>query len=72
WTLHPLSINTLKENEAQKLNTFSQKIFNFIKDYKEVTISVALEYFNKTPLEETLSTLFNMIDEKYLLRMRLR
>ncbi|MCG3258080.1 MAG: hypothetical protein KAU62_18375 [Candidatus Heimdallarchaeota archaeon] len=72
WTLHPLSINTLKEKEAQKLNTFSQKIFNFIKDYKEVTISVALEYFNKTPLEETLSTLFNMIDEKYLLRMRLR
>ena len=72
WTLHPLSINTLKEKDAHKLNSFGQKIFNFIKDYKEVTISVALEYFNKTPLEETLSTLFNMIDEKYLLRMRLR
>lgn len=72
WTLHPLSINTLKEKDVHKLNTFGQKIFNFIKDYKEVTISVALEYFNKTPLEETLSTLFNMIDEKYLLRMRLR
>ncbi|MCG3257293.1 MAG: hypothetical protein KAU62_14435, partial [Candidatus Heimdallarchaeota archaeon] len=72
WTLHPLSINSLKEKDVQKLNSFGQRIFNFIKDYKEVTISVALEYFNKTPLEETLSTLFNMIDEKYLLRMRLR
>ncbi len=72
WTLHPLSINTLKEKDIHKLNSFGQKIFNFIKDYKEVTISVALEYFNKTPLEETLSTLFNLIDDKYLLRMRLR
>ncbi len=72
WTLHPLSVNTLKEKEVVKLNPLSQRIYKFIKDYKEVTISVALEYFNKIPLEETLSTLFNLVDNKFLLRMRLR
>ena len=72
WTLHPLSINTVKEKDVPKLSTLGQRIFKFIKDYKEVTISVALEYFNKTPLEETLSTIFNMVDAKYLLRMTFR
>lgn len=72
WTLHPLSINPMKEKEVPKLSPLSQRIFKFIKDYKEVTISVALEYFNKTPIEETLSTLFNLSDEQFLLRKRLR
>lgn len=72
WTLHPLSVNSMKEKEVVKLNPLSQRIYKFIKDYKEVTISVALEYFNKTPIEETLSTLFNLTDEQFLMRMRLR
>ncbi|MCE7743494.1 MAG: hypothetical protein GOP50_13675, partial [Candidatus Heimdallarchaeota archaeon] len=72
WTLHPLSVNPMKEKEVVKLNPLSQRIYKFIKDYKEVTISVALEYFNKTPIEETLSTLFNLTDEQFLMRMRLR
>ena len=43
-----------------------------IKDYKEVSISVALEYFNKSPIEETLTKLFELVDTTFLLRKRLR
>jgi hypothetical protein len=72
WTLHPLTINVPKEKEVQKLDQFSQRIFKFIKDYNEVSISVALEFFNKQPMEETLSKLFEMVDGNFLLRKRLR
>ncbi len=72
WTLHPLSINPLKEKDAAKLDSFSQKLFKFIKDYKEVTISVSLEYFNKSPIEVTLTKLFELVDNTFLLRKRLR
>jgi len=72
WTLHPLTINVSKEKEVQKLDQFSQRIFKFMKDYSEVSISVALEFFNKQPLEETLSKIFEMVDANFLLRKRLR
>ena len=72
WTLHPLTVNVVKEKEVTKLDQLSQKIYKFIKDYKEVSISVALEYFNKSPVEETLSKLFELVDNTFLLRKRLR
>ena len=72
WTLHPLTVNVVKEKEVTKLDQLSQKIYKFIKDYKEVSISVALEYFNKSPIEETLSKLFELVDNTFLLRKRLR
>ncbi|MCK5304192.1 MAG: hypothetical protein KAJ72_03015, partial [Candidatus Heimdallarchaeota archaeon] len=72
WTLHPLTVNPMKENDVTKLDSFSQKLYKFIKDYKEVTISVALEYFNKSPIEETLTKLFELVDNTFLLRKRLR
>ncbi|MHA1202157.1 MAG: hypothetical protein ACTSQ4_06530, partial [Candidatus Heimdallarchaeaceae archaeon] len=72
WTLHPLSVNPVKEKDVAKLDSFSQKLYKFIKDYKEVTISVSLEYFNKSPIEETLSKLFELVDSTFLLRKRLR
>jgi hypothetical protein len=72
WTLHPLTINVAKEKDVTKLDSFSQRIFKFMKDYKEVTISVSLEYFNKSPMEETLSKIFELVDNTFLLRKRLR
>ncbi|NPD89436.1 MAG: hypothetical protein HGN29_12020, partial [Asgard group archaeon] len=72
WTLHPLSVNTVKEKDVLKLGTFSQKLYKFIKDYNEVSISVALEFFGKQPMEETLSKIFEMVDANILLRKRLR
>ncbi|MEE9411003.1 MAG: hypothetical protein V3V41_08745, partial [Candidatus Heimdallarchaeota archaeon] len=72
WTLYSLSVNVVKEKEVPKLDQLSQKIFKFIKDYKEVSISVALEYFNKSPIEETLTKLFELVDTTFLLRKRLR
>ncbi|MFW9852116.1 MAG: hypothetical protein ACFFDS_04195, partial [Candidatus Thorarchaeota archaeon] len=72
WTLHPLTVNVAKEKEVTKLDSFSQRIFKFMKDYKEVTISVSLEYFNKSPMEETLSKIFELVDNTFLLRKRLR
>ncbi len=72
WTLHPLTVNVSKEKDVAKLDSFSQRIFKFIKDYKEVTISVSLEYFNKSPMEETLSKIFELVDNTFLLRKRLR
>lgn len=72
WTLHPLSVNSVMEKDVVKLDSFSQKLYKFIKDYKEVSISVALEYFNKSPIEETLSKLFELVDNSFLLRKRLR
>ncbi|MBY9001857.1 MAG: hypothetical protein KGD64_13140, partial [Candidatus Heimdallarchaeota archaeon] len=72
WTLYPLSVNPIKEKDTLKLDSFSQKLYKFIKDYKEVTISVSLEYFNKSPVEETLSKLFELVDSSFLLRKRLR
>ncbi|MHA1592963.1 MAG: hypothetical protein ACTSUP_10910, partial [Candidatus Heimdallarchaeaceae archaeon] len=72
WTLHPLTVNPMKEKDVAKLDSFSQKLYKFIKDYKEVTISVALEYFNKSPIEETLTKLFELVDNTFILRIRLR
>ena len=72
WTLHPLSVNPVKEKDIVKLDSFSQKLYKFIKDYNEVTISVALEFFNKSPVEETLSKLFELVDNTFLLRKRIR
>jgi hypothetical protein len=72
WTLHPLSVNTVKEKDVLKLDTFSQRLYKFIKDYNEVSISVALEFFSKNPMEETLSKIFEMVDATILLRKRLR
>jgi len=72
WTLHPLSVNTVKEKDVLKLESFSQRLYKFIKDYNEVSISVALEFFSKNPMEETLSKIFEMVDSNILLRKRLR
>jgi len=72
WTLHPLTINVSKEKDIPKLDSFSQRIYKFMKDYKEVTISVSLEYFNKSPMEETLSKIFELVDNTFLLRKKLR
>ena len=72
WTLHPLSVNVVKEKDVLKLDSFSQRLYKFIKDYNEVSISVALEFFSKHPMEETLSKLFEMVDSTILLRKKLR
>ncbi|MHA1668675.1 MAG: hypothetical protein ACTSUR_08460 [Candidatus Heimdallarchaeaceae archaeon] len=72
WTLHPLTVNVVKEKEVAKLDSLSQRIYKFIKDYNEVSISVALEFFNKNPMEEVLSKIFELVDNTFLLRKRLR
>ncbi|MHA1953750.1 MAG: hypothetical protein ACW96U_07380, partial [Candidatus Heimdallarchaeaceae archaeon] len=72
WTLHPLSVNAVKEKDVLKLDAFSQRLYKFIKDYNEVSISVALEFFSKHSMEEVLSKIFEMVDANILLRKRLR
>ncbi|MHA1400293.1 MAG: hypothetical protein ACTSQE_08085 [Candidatus Heimdallarchaeaceae archaeon] len=66
WTLYPLVTNPTKEKEIKKLGPMSQKIIRFVKDTKEATIGLILQYYDRWPKEETISLIFALVEDHYL------
>ncbi|MHA1868781.1 MAG: hypothetical protein ACTSXD_12115, partial [Candidatus Heimdallarchaeaceae archaeon] len=71
WTLYPITTNPTMEKEIKKLGPMSQKIIKFVKNTKEVTIGIILQYFNRWPREETISLVFALVEDHYLLTKRI-
>ncbi|UJG44860.1 MAG: hypothetical protein K9W46_06665 [Candidatus Heimdallarchaeum endolithica] len=61
----------MMEKEIKKLGPMSQKIIKFVKNTKEVTIGIILQYFNRWPREEIISLVFALVEDHYLLTKRI-
>ncbi len=71
WTLYPLATNPTKANEIKKLAIKQQKIYKFVKEAKDATIGLILEYFNTWPKNETIALIFYLVEKHFLLTRRI-
>ncbi len=70
WALHPFNFNESKAKDIRKLGSFSQRMVKFIRKTPDTTISLVLQFFDETPVDRTLATLFALMDSGYLIRKK--
>ena len=68
WVYFPLEYNAKNESEIKKIEGINSRIVGFIKKTKEVTISSILNNYSDLPLEESLITVFKLVNKGVLTR----
>lgn len=68
WVYFPLEFDAKKESEIKKIEGLNPRVVNFLKKNKEVTISSILNNYPDIPLEETLTTIFKLVNKGVLIR----
>ena len=70
WMYFPLRYNKSKEKEIKKLGKNEQKIALYMKKKESAPISEILTKYQDSPIEETLTSVFNLVNLNILERMQ--